>query len=134
MGKFILTSDDQAERDEALDARPTQVEIRERGLGNYTLRREDGSVIRHYTVSTNRNSNPKVTTATPEGLAGVTTLNLGRLLKAYTTVVKYWPVKTSDRKRVEAEIAYRDRLLSNLAFHDAAEKAAAKSRRTQKAS
>ena len=109
MAKFLLSGD---EGIESLDSRPTQVEIKERGEGLYTLRREDGSAVKVFTVRRNQKGNLQVAATTPEGLDGVTTLHLQRIVKALTTAAKYWPAKLGDVKRVEREIAHRDELLT----------------------
>jgi hypothetical protein len=89
------------------DARPTQEALRQRGLATYILRRHDGSVVKKFRVVLNRNGNPKVETETPVGLEGVSTVNLQRMLRAYDRIVKHWPAKAADVRRIDAEITAR---------------------------
>lgn len=95
-------------RYEYLRKRPTQAELRERGFATYTLRRPDGSVVKRWRVLRNRNGNPKVQTETPVNLEGVTTTNLERMLRAYDRIVRHWPAKASDVRRINAELTSRN--------------------------
>lgn len=55
----------------------------------------------------NRNGNPKVELETPVNLEGVTTLNLERMLRAYDRIVRHWPAKAADVRKINAELASR---------------------------
>lgn len=94
--------------------RPTQSDLKQRGYATYTLRRPDGSVIKKWRVVRNRNGNPKVEPETPVQLEGVTTANLERMLRSYERIVRHWPAKASDVRKIHSEIATR------LEFVDAA--------------
>ncbi len=92
---------------EGVNKRPTQEQLKGRGLATYTLRRPDGSVVKRWRVVINRNGNPKVETETPINLEGVTSVNLGRMLRAYERIVRHWPAKASDVRKINAELAAR---------------------------
>ena len=94
-------------RFEVVANRPTQADLKQRGWATYTLRRRDGSVVKRWRVVRNRNGNPKVETETPVNLEGVTTLNLERMLRAYERIVKHWPAKAADVRKINNEISSR---------------------------
>ena len=94
-----------------LPDRPTQVEIAKRGEGTYFLRKEDGSLSRKQFVRTNKMGNLVVVSETATGLEGVSTLNLTRMIKAYTVIVKNWPAKAADVAKIEAEMARREAVI-----------------------
>lgn len=96
---------------EYVNRRPTQAQLKERGLATYTLRRTDGSVVKRWRVVMNRNGNPKVETETPVNLEGVTSVNLERMLRAYDRIVKHWPAKASDVRKINAELAARSNVI-----------------------
>ena len=96
---------------EYVNRRPTQAQLKERGLATYTLRRIDGSVVKRWRVVTNRNGNPKVETETPVNLEGVTSVNLERMLRAYDRIVKHWPAKAADVRKINAELAARSNVI-----------------------
>jgi hypothetical protein len=91
-----------------LVTRPTQEQMKTKGLATYTLRRPDGSMLKRFRVVLNRNGNPKVETETPVNLEGITTVNLKRMERAYERIVKYWPAKAADVRRVHAEVVARE--------------------------
>lgn len=92
--------------------RPKQTDITALGEGEYTLRREDGAVIKHFTVLRNRNSNLAIVNRTPDGLEGISTFNLGRLVKRYEGIVKLWPAQASQVKKITNEIAAREAVVA----------------------
>lgn len=92
--------------------RPTQDEIKGLGAGEYVLRRADGAVIKSFTVYQNQKGNLSITSATPQQLEGVSTYNLHRLVKRYEGIVKLWPAKQVDVKKVTTEIDSRMAVLS----------------------
>ena len=92
---------------EVVTNRPTQAKLKERGWATYTLRRRDGSVVKRWRVVRNRNGNPKVETETPVNLEGVTTLNLERMLRAYERIVRHWPAKATDVRKINTELSGR---------------------------
>jgi hypothetical protein len=100
-------------RFEVVANRPTQADLKQRGWATYTLRRRDGSVVKRWRVVRNRNGNPKVETETPVNLEGVTTLNLERMLRAYERIVKHWPAKAADVRKINNEISSRTGFIPN---------------------
>ncbi len=95
--------------------RPTQHDLRDRGYATYTLRRGDGSAVKKWRVVRNRNGNPKVETETPVQLEGITTQNLERMLRSYERIVRYWPAKASDVRKIQSEIDARSEFLATVA-------------------
>jgi hypothetical protein len=94
------------------DERPTMEWVKDAcGEGTHTLFNGEGKVLRRFTVVTNRNGNLKITGTTPEGLEGVSTLNLHRLVKQYVRIVKVWPAKLSDTRALSRELTRREALL-----------------------
>ena len=95
------------------DTRPTQEDIKSFGEGEYTLRKGDGQVSKHFAVVTNRNGNLRVDATDPEGLDAISTLNLQRMVRDYARIVKCWPNSASakDYKRVTAEVQARAALV-----------------------
>ena len=88
------------------DDRPTQEQFKTYGEGDYVLRRGDGSITKKFRVVRNRSGNLAVTSFTPEGLEGISTLNLSRMQRDYGRIVKLWPGSASarDYKKVVTEI------------------------------
>lgn len=103
------------------ETRPTQESFKDYGEGEYAIRREDGSVSKHITVSINRNGNLKVEASSPEGLDGLSTIVLKRLVRAYTPIVKYLPKSASAKeyRRVLDEVQARAALISAVASRSA---------------
>lgn len=93
--------------------RPTHDELKNKGVGVYSLRHHDGALIRRHHVDINRLSNMSISTELPRELEGVTTNNLGRLIRAYDKVVKYWPAKASDVRKIRVEIEFRNQLIGS---------------------
>ena len=94
------------------DERPTQEHFKSLGIGEYELRRGDGSLTKSYLVTRNRNNNLTITGYAPDGLAGISTLNLNRLLKYYEKIVKYWPVKNADVRKIQSELTLRSTIIA----------------------
>jgi hypothetical protein len=98
-----------------VEDRPTQEQIKERGLGDYALRRgKDGSLIKSFTVYLNRNNNLAITSHTPDGLNGISTVNLNRMVKAYAVICKNWPAKQADLRKITSELERRSALLDSV--------------------
>ena len=94
------------------DERPTMEWVKDAcGEGTHTLFNGEGKVLRRFTVSTNRNGNLKIVGHTPEGLEGISTLNLHRLVKQYVRIVKVWPAKLADTRALAKELNRREALL-----------------------
>jgi len=91
--------------------RPTQVEIREQGEGDYFMRREDGSVIKKYRVTRNRKGSLNIESFTPVGVSGIKTLHLERMLKAYAVIIKYDISKEREVGNISNEIVKRDEIV-----------------------
>ena len=98
------------------DSRPTQEDFKSFGEGEYVLRRADGSVAKHFRVSLNRNSNLKMEASDPEGLDGISTLNLERMVRDYQRIVKCWPKSASakDYRKVVDEVQARAALVGTV--------------------
>lgn len=98
------------------DTRPTQEQVKSFGPGEYTLRKGDGSVSKHFLVSTNRNGNLKMEASSPDGLDAISTLNLERMVRDYARIVKCWPKSPSarDYKKVVDEVQARAVLVGSV--------------------
>jgi len=98
------------------DTRPTQASFKDYGPGEYQIRRGDGSISKIVTVTTNRNGNLKMEASSPEGLDALSTIVLGRLVRAYAPIVKYWPKSRSAKeyKQVVDEMSARTALLATV--------------------
>jgi hypothetical protein len=107
--RYMLETGGDPPQQEGLTERPTHEDIKGRGEGEYTLRRDDGTVIKHFRVSTNRNGNLKVEALSPDGLEGISTLNLHRMIKDYRRIVKLWPGSASARDYRKVVSAVEDR-------------------------
>lgn len=93
--------------------RPTQEQIKGQfGLGEWTLRRGDGTALKHYRVTRNRRGNLGIEPSTPVNLDGISILNLNRLVRYYDRIVKIWPAQTAQVRKVQAELAKRDALVT----------------------
>lgn len=90
--------------------RPKQTDIRDRGVGNYTLHRADGQTLKAFHVAMNRNGNLTITGTTPGHLEGLSTLNLERLVRYYDRIIKIWPDQQRQVTKVTAELAARAEL------------------------
>ena len=99
------------------EERPTQESFKSFGEGQYAIRRADGSISKNITVSVNRNGNLKVVGTNPEGLDAISTLVLGRMVRAYAVIVKAWPKSQSAKeyKRVVDEVQARATLVGTVA-------------------
>jgi hypothetical protein len=94
--------------------RPTQAEIKERGLGITWLYRPDGSLQKAYTVEGTRTGGRKITAENPRDLEGVSTLNLQRMNRAYDKIVKHWPAQATAQRKIKVELEGREKLLGQL--------------------
>jgi hypothetical protein len=113
--RFILERHDTAtgaRRITQIDKRPTQEELKQQGEAGYVLRRADGSLIKRWNVVKNRNGNLRVDTETPTGLEGITSANLARMNRAFERIVKHWPAKTADVRKINAELAARGSIVA----------------------
>lgn len=114
--KYILTAQKEGTADVVTGYadRPKQDEVKEMGEGEYTLRRIDGQVLRHFRVTTNRNGNLTITSITPDGLEPLSALNLERLAKQYIRIVKIWPAQSSAARKIANEMSARARLVAEM--------------------
>lgn len=101
------------------DDRPTQEQIKSFGEGDYVLHRSDGSISKKFRVTRNNRGNLRVDGLSPEGLEGISTLNLQRMVRDYGRIVKLWPASASarDYKKVTNEIQARAALVGTGEHH-----------------
>lgn len=97
------------------EVRPTQAEIKERGLGTTWLYRMDGSLAKTYVVEETRTGGRKIKADPPKDLEGISTLNLQRMQRAYDKIVKHWPAQRTAQRKIVTELETRETLLSDLA-------------------
>jgi hypothetical protein len=96
--------------------RPTQQFIKDDlGEGVYHLLKGDGTLLKIFTVWRNQKGNLSINSEVPADLRVISTIRLHRVLKAMQTAAKYWPAKTADVRKVEAEIQSRTDLLGRVA-------------------
>jgi hypothetical protein len=91
------------------EQRPTLDSFKGFGPGEYEIRRADGSISKHVSVSVNRNGNFRVVATNAEGLDAISTVVLQRMVRAYAPIVKAWPKSASakDYKKVIDEVQAR---------------------------
>lgn len=114
MSKYIVTGTGSGPY--GCETRPTQASFKDFGEGEYALRRGDGSISKHIIVTTNRNGNLKVEGLTPDGLEGISTIVLNRMVRAYAPIVKAWPRSASakDYRKVIDEVQARAALVGTI--------------------
>jgi hypothetical protein len=92
--------------------RPKQTDIKAEGLGRYVFRSAaDGRVLRDQAVVLNTKGNLKIEVRTPTQLQTLSGPQLNRLHRYYSTqIVKLWPEKVADLRKIEAEKSHRENL------------------------
>jgi hypothetical protein len=92
--------------------RPKQTDIKAEGLGRYVFRNaSDGRVLRDQAVVLNTKGNLKIEVRTPTQLQVLSGPQLNRLHRIYNSqIVKLWPEKAADLRKIEAEKSHRENL------------------------
>lgn len=86
------------------------------GRGVYTTYRPDGQAVRTYHVRLNRKGTLSVESNKADGLEGMSTLNLERLVKRFDAVTKIWPTGVAQQvRKVNAEIQRRKDMVDSVA-------------------
>lgn len=105
--EYIVVKNGVAEK---FPSRPTQDHLKWWGVGRYVFRKLDGQVSRIQNVVVNRNGNLKVVVESPGELESLSLHHLERLAKTYEKVVKSWPSREREAKKVLAEIQLRQEI------------------------